>query len=132
MTYCKSFKVTKKDGGVDCNYLFRDYLFIPNDIKKEIFGVDIPFVLLADPAYLFLPWMVNGYPRNEASRYQQVFNYHISRARMTVKNTFGRWKGRFTRFSKRVDMEVPSLVDVVLASCVVHNIREVQNKDASK
>ena len=101
----------------------------PNDVKKEICGVDIPPVLLADPAYPFLPWVVKGYPRNEASRNQQVFNYHLSRARMTVENTFGRWKGRFTRFSKQVDMEVPSLVDVVLASCVVHNICEVQNNN---
>ena len=28
---------------------------------------------------------------------------------MTVENTFGRLKGRFKRFSKRVDMEVSSL-----------------------
>ena len=140
---------------VDCNYLFRDVVIgwpgsvhdarvfsnsaifkkgneqklFPNDVKKEICGVDIPPVLLVDPAYLFLPWVVKGYPRNEASRNQQVFNYHLSRTRMTVENTFGRWKGRFTRFSKRVDMEVPSLVDVVLASCVVHNICEVQNNN---
>ena len=41
---------------------------------------------------------------------------------MTVENTFGRWKGRFIRFRKCVDMEVPPLVNVVLASCILHNI----------
>ena len=48
---------------------------------------------------------------------------------MTVENTFGRWKGRFIRFRKCVDMEVPALVNVVLASCILHNICEIQNND---
>ena len=48
---------------------------------------------------------------------------------MTVENTFGRWKGRFIRFGKRVDMEVQNLVTVVLASCILHNICESQNNN---
>ena len=48
---------------------------------------------------------------------------------MTVENTFGRWKGRFIRFSKRVDMDVPSLVSIVHASCILHNVCEVQKND---
>ena len=48
---------------------------------------------------------------------------------MTVENTFGRWKGRFTRFSKRVDMEVSTLVSVTHASCILHNLCELQKND---
>ena len=47
---------------------------------------------------------------------------------MTVENTFGKWKGRFIRFSKRVDMEIPSLVMAITASCILHNICQIQNK----
>ena len=51
-----------------------------------------------------------SYPENnDTPKEQCVFNYWPSRARMTVENTFGRLKGRFKRFSKRVDMEVSSL-----------------------
>ena len=32
---------------------------------------------------------------------------------MTVENTFGRWKGRFPRFSNGLDMEVDGAVEVV-------------------
>ena len=46
---------------------------------------------------------------------------------MSVENTFGKWKGRFIRFSKRVDMEVSSLVIVITASCILHNIFQIQN-----
>ena len=47
---------------------------------------------------------------------------------MTVVNTFGRWKGRFRRFLKQVDMNVESVIKVVAASCVIHNICEMQNE----
>ena len=139
----------------DCNYMFRDVVIgwpgsvhdarvlsnstiftkgnekrlFPDDHVKEIRGVEIAPFLLGDPAYPLLPWLIKGYPRNEATERQKKFNYNLSRARMTVENTFGRWKGRFTRFSKRLDMEVASSVDVVHASCVLHNICELQKNE---
>ena len=48
---------------------------------------------------------------------------------MTMEKTFGRWKGRFIRFSKRVDMDVPSLVSVAHASCILHNVCKNQKND---
>lgn len=45
---------------------------------------------------------------------------------MTVENTYGRWKGRFRRFLKRVDMGVNSLLPVTKASCILHNVCEEQ------
>ena len=47
---------------------------------------------------------------------------------MTVENTFGRWEGRFRRFLKQIDMSVESVIKVVAASCVIHNICEMQNE----
>ena len=70
------------------------------------------------------------YPENNNTpREQPVFNYRLSQARMTVENTFGRFKGRFKRFSKHVDMEVSSLVDIVLLSCILHNVCEAQKNE---
>lgn len=48
---------------------------------------------------------------------------------MTIENTYGRWKGRFPRFLKRVDMGVTFLIPVTKASCILHNICEMQNND---
>ena len=68
------------------------------------------------------------YPENaNTPRIEKIVNYRLSRARMTAENTFGRWKGRFIRFTKRVDIEVSSLGSIVVASCILHNICEVQN-----
>ena len=48
---------------------------------------------------------------------------------MTVENNFGRWKGRFRRFLKRVDMDVDALTYIVVASCIIHNICELKKDD---
>ena len=104
-----------------------DQKHFPGYLTKEINGKEVLPFILADPAYPLLPWLLKGYPQNnEAQRREKVFNYRLSRARMTVENTFGRWKGRFTRFSKRVDMEVSTLVSVTHASCILHNLCELQ------
>jgi hypothetical protein len=141
---------------VDCNYLYRDVVIgwpgsvhdarvfsnsaifkkgnqgklFPSELTKEINGEEIPPFIVADPAYPLLPWVLKGYPNdNNAPRRERVFNYRLSRARVTVENTFGRWKGRFIRFTKRVDMEVSKLVNVTYASCILHNICELQKND---
>ncbi|CAH3046001.1 unnamed protein product, partial [Porites lobata] len=72
------------------------------DIRESIGGQVVSIVILGDPAYPLLPWLLKAYPENvNTPQSQRVFNYRLSRARMTVENTFGRWKGRFRRFSKR-------------------------------
>ena len=47
---------------------------------------------------------------------------------MTVENTW-RWTGRFIRFSKRVDLDVPSLVSIAHASCILHNVCEIKKNN---
>ncbi|XP_068719211.1 uncharacterized protein [Montipora capricornis] len=140
---------------VDCNYLFRDVVIgwpgsvhdariLSNssvyekgnnktlfpDIRERIGDQDIPIVILGDPTYPLLPWLLKAYPENpNTPQSQRVFNYRLCRARMTVENTFGRWKGRFRRFSKRIDMEVPGVVNLTAASCVLHNMCELQKNE---
>lgn len=141
---------------VDCKYLFRDIVIgwpgsvhdarvlsnseifkigeqnklSPADYHVNVGGKNIAPVILGDPAYPLLPWLLKPYPENPNTiRRQRRFNYRLSRARVTVENVFGRWKGRFRRFLKRVDMDLSNLVAVIAASCILHNICEMKNEE---
>ena len=141
---------------VDSNYIFRDVVIgwpgsvhdarvlsnssiyqkgnndqlFPEIPAKQIQGENVSPFIIGDPAYPLLPWLMKPYQVSSNSPpAERVFNYSLSRARMTVENTFGRWKGRFARFLKRVDMCVTSVVPVTKASCILHNLCEMQNNN---
>ena len=89
-------------------------------------GVDMPIVILGDPAYLLLPWLMKPYPATgSVSRKQKKFNYQLSRARMVVECAFGRLKGRWRCLMKRNDSDLAFVPTIVNACCVLHNLCEV-------
>ena len=69
--------------------------------------------------------LLEGYAENVNT---STIKRRLSRARMTVENNFGRWKGTLPRFFKRLDMEVDGTIEVVAAACVIHNICEMRKE----
>jgi len=64
--------------------------------KKPIAETEIPIVVLGDPAYPLLPWLMKPYIDNgHLSNEQQTFNYLLSRARVVVEDAYGRLKGQW-------------------------------------
>ena len=100
----------------------------PQNVKEEISGQKMNQVIIGDAAYPLLPWLMKPYPENSITpRIKKKLNYELNRARMSVENTFGKLKGRFIRFSKRVDLKISSIDVVITASCILHNICQIQN-----
>jgi hypothetical protein len=134
---------------VDSGYLFRDFvvgwpgsvhdahvlsnsklyqlgmegrLFDAN-VSEQINGTTVKPLILGDAAYPLLSWLMKPYPHSpDMPIAHKRFNYRLRRARMTVENTFGHWKGRFRRFLKKVDINVMNVTTAIAAFHVLYTI----------
>ncbi|XP_065426197.1 uncharacterized protein LOC101938094 isoform X1 [Chrysemys picta bellii] len=63
------------------------------DPKITIGDVEMPIVILGDPAYPLMPWLMKPYT-GSLDRIQDLFNYRLSKCRMVVECAFGHLKAR--------------------------------------
>ncbi|CAM5150989.1 unnamed protein product [Natator depressus] len=63
------------------------------DQKITVGDVEMPIVILGDPAYPLMPWLMKPYTGSLDSS-QELFNYRLSKCRMVVECAFGRLKAR--------------------------------------
>ncbi|XP_071092733.1 uncharacterized protein [Haliotis cracherodii] len=75
------------------------------------------------------PWLMKPYTHiANMSISQKTFNYRLSRARMTIENTFGRLKGRWRLLLKRMDVGVDFASNVVTTCVILHNLCEMHRE----
>ena len=99
------------------------------DWKETICGEDIPLLVLGDPAYPLLSWLMKAFPDNGSlSCQQKTFNYSLSRARVVVEHAYGRLKGRWRCLLKRNDVLIHDVPKLVAAGCVLHNVCEIHGE----
>ena len=78
---------------------------VPNTIRT-MNGVPVPVVILGDPAYPLLPWLMKPHPGVGLSAKLRKFNTCLSRAHVVVECAFGMLKGRWRFLLKRNDVNV--------------------------
>ncbi|XP_067148208.1 uncharacterized protein [Apteryx mantelli] len=100
-------------------------LFPPNDIV--INGVSVPTVILGDPAYPLLPWLMTPY-HGHMSPGKRKFNETLSNCRVVVEHAFGRLKARWRCLQNRLDANVANAIRMIVACCTLHNICEAKGE----
>ena len=103
-------------------------VLLPN-WTETISDKDVPLVILGDPAYPLLPWLMKAYPDNgQLTQQKKTFNYRLSHARVVVEHAYGRLKGRWRCLQKRLDISVHDVPKFVAACVVLHNVCEVHGE----
>lgn len=105
-----------------------------NDSSNEVFGAmterlvvvdqdhNMPIVLVADSAYQPHPFILPCYKDTDASTAERArYNTKVSKARVVVEQAYDVLKKRWRVLLKPMELQLRTVVKVVIACCVLHN-----------
>ncbi|CAM4567585.1 unnamed protein product [Lepidochelys kempii] len=92
------------------------------DQKITVGDVEIPIVILRDPVYPLMPWLMKPYACTLDSSKEQ-FSYRLSKCRMVVECAFWTFESALAQFTQ-LDLSATNIPVVIAACCVLHNICE--------
>lgn len=82
----------------------------------------LPCALVADEAFPLKQYLMRPYPRRSLnSDSQRIFNYRLSRARLTIENAFGILVSRWRILRKSIQCNEENAHKIILALVVLHN-----------
>lgn len=114
-------------GGVHDARVFRT-----SDIFQVLPNLCEPnFFVLGDSAYPLSKWVLTPYKNyGQLTPVQLNYNKIHSKTRVKIEHAFGLLKGRFRRLRDCLDIkEAKDIVEIVVASCVLHNMCIVHGQD---
>ena len=91
----------------------------PNGQPVNTNGVMVSVLIIGDPAYPLLPWLMKPYSQTGALN-KQNFSFKLSITKIVVERAFGLLKGRFRILHKQQDTSLHNICHVT-ACCILHN-----------
>lgn len=94
----------------------------------EINQQRVPLLILSDPAYPLLPWLIKTYTGVNLSAEKESFNAYHSSIRIAVEIAFGRLKARWRIMGKRLDTNISFSKTIIATCCCLHNYCEKEGE----
>ena len=95
-------------------------------------GTSVNLLIVGDPAYPLLPWLMKGYPHHGTSALNRAeresFNVYMNSGRMLIEGAFGRLKGRWRKLLKRNEIAHGQIKLLIATCCILHNFCESQGE----
>ena len=92
------------------------------DWPKYYRHVKVPLLLLSDPAYPLLLWLMKPYTHHDGLSSKQNFNRCLTKATVVVEQLYGRLKGRWCCLFKRLGHYTENIPYIVSSCVTLHNI----------
>ena len=87
---------------------------------------DVPQLIIADPAYPLLPYVMKEYTTCNSNA-EVIFNNMLRAARNQIECAFGRLKARWRILLRPIDLKLDDVPDIIFACIVLHNFCESKN-----